>query len=280
MEETGGQRYFAYDSCRFKLLTAELKLAAQRDRFPAHFQNDEEGQREVRIEQSPKGHEDEVVEIPLRGNLERTIRISKSVSQDFREKFSELFHEFEDVFAWDHTELKGVDPEVCQHRIPLRMDARPVRMQRYRMNPNYAKKVKEEIDALLKAGFIAEVESSDWLFPIVVVPKKNGKIRVCVDFRKLNEQTIKDPFPLPFADTMLDQIAGAEMYSFADGYSGYNQISLAKEDREKTTFITEWGAFMYLVMPVWIMQCPSNISESHDDNFQRISSEIHGHICG
>ena len=216
----------------------------------------------MKIEQSPKGPEDEVVEIPLRGNLERTIRISKSVSEDFRDKFSELFHEFEDVFAWDHTELKGVDPEVCQHRIPLRMDARPVRMQRYRMNPNYAKKVKEEIDALLKAGFIAEVESSDWLFPIVVVPKKNGKIRVCVDFRKLNEQTIKDPFPLPFADTMLDQIAGAEMYSFADGYSGYNQISLAKEDREKTTFITEWGAFMYMVMPFGLCNAPATFQRA------------------
>ena len=90
-----------------------------------------------------------------------------------------------------------------------------------------------------------------------MVPKKNGKIRVCVDFRKLNEQTIKDPFPLPFADTMLDQIAGVEMYSFADGYSGYNQISLAKEDREKTTFITEWGAFMYLVMPFGLCNAPA-----------------------
>ncbi|MCO5550293.1 hypothetical protein L7F22_003775 [Adiantum nelumboides] len=86
------------------------------------------------------------------------------------------------------------------------------------MNPNYAKKVKEEIDNLMKTGFITEVESSDWLFPIVVVPKKNGKLRVCVDYRKLNAQTIKDPFPLPFTDMMLDEIVGHEMYSFLDGY--------------------------------------------------------------
>ena len=65
------------------------------------------------------------------------------------------------------------------------------------MNPNYAKKVKEDIDNLLKAGFIAEVESSDWLFPIAVVRKKNGKLRVCMVDRKLNAQTIKDLFPLP-----------------------------------------------------------------------------------
>ncbi|MCO5557383.1 hypothetical protein L7F22_010946 [Adiantum nelumboides] len=117
------------------------------------------------------------------------------------------------------------------------------------MNPNYAKKVKEEIDNLLKAGFITEVEISDWLFPIVVVPKKNGKLRVCVDYRMLNTQTIKDPFPLSFADMMLDEIAGHEMYSFMDGYSGYNQLKIALEDREKTIFITEWEVFMYSVMP-------------------------------
>ena len=76
------------------------------------------------------------------------------------------------MFARDHIELKEVDPSVCQHKVFLRMDAKPVRMQRYRLNPNYAKKVKEKINALLKARFILEVESSDWLFPIVVVTEK------------------------------------------------------------------------------------------------------------
>ena len=178
-----------------------------------------------------------MVEVPV-DSEQRTIRINKQLSEQMKENLKALFLEYKDVFAWDHTKLKGIDPRVCPHGIPLKMDARPVRMQRYRMNPNYAAKVKEEINALLKAGFITEVESTDWLFPIVVVPKKNGKLRICVDFRKLNEQTIKDPFPLPFTDTMLDQVVGYEMYSFLDGYNGYNQISLAEEDREKTSFIT------------------------------------------
>ncbi|MCO5567648.1 hypothetical protein L7F22_021342 [Adiantum nelumboides] len=125
------------------------------------------------------------------------------------------------------------------------------------MNPNYAKNVKEGIDNLLKAGFITEVESSDWLFPIVVVPKKNGKLRVCVDYRKLNAHTIKNPFPLPFSDMMLDEITRHEMYNFMDGCKGYNQLKITPEDKEKTTFIIEWGAFMYLVMPFGLCNAPA-----------------------
>ncbi|MCO5608877.1 hypothetical protein L7F22_063095 [Adiantum nelumboides] len=177
------------------------------------------------------------------------IKINKLLKKELKDKAWNLFLKFKDVFAWEQSDLKGVDPEVCQHTIPLKPDARPVRLQRYRMNPNYAKKVKEEIDNLLKAGFITKVASSDWIFPIVVVPKKNGKLRVCVDYRKLNAQTVKDSFPLPFTDMMLDDIAGHEMYSFMDGYSGYNQLKIAPKDRSKTTFIAKWGAFMFLVMP-------------------------------
>ena len=81
------------------------------------------------------------------------------VKVKFKEELARLFDEYKDVFSWDHSELKGVDPAVCHHRIPPIPNARPIKMQRYRMNPNYAKKVKEEINNLLKAGFIVEVES-------------------------------------------------------------------------------------------------------------------------
>ena len=239
-------------------MSAELKLATQHEAFPAHFKHQEEGIRHISRMVSLEGAGEEVEELRLSEEEDsRTVKINKDLPDSLKQELLQLFKEYKDVFAWDHTELKGIDPRVCQHKIPLKMDARPVRMQRYRMNPNYAKRVKEEIDALLKAGFIAEVESSDCIFPIVVVPKKNGKLRICVDFRKLNEQTIKDPFPIPFTDTMLDQVAGYEMYSFVDGYSGYNQVSLAPEDREKTTFITEWGAFYYLVMPFGLCNAPA-----------------------
>ena len=91
---------------------------------------------------------------------------------------------------------------------------KPVQERRYRLNPNYAIKVKEEINKLLKVGFIRSVKKETWLTPIVVVPKKNGKIRVCVDYRKLNATIVIDAFPLPFIDGVLDAVAGHEIYSF------------------------------------------------------------------
>ena len=134
------------------------------------------------------------------------------------------------------------------------------------MNPNYARQVKEEIDRLLAVGFIYPIEKANWLSPIVIVPKKNGKLRVCVDYRKLNAATVSDPFPIPFTNLMLDAVAGHEMYSFLDGFSGYNQVRMAPEDREKIAFITEWGAFASNVMMFGLKNAPAT--------FQRMVQEI------
>ena len=83
---------------------------------------------------------------------------------------------------------------------------------------------------------------------IVVVPKKNGKIWVCVDYQKRNAATVIDAFPLPFTDGILDVVVGHEMYSFLDGFSGYNQVRMHPDDQEKTTFVTKWGVFVGVVM--------------------------------
>ena len=98
------------------------------------------------------------------------------------------------------------------------------------MNPNYVVHVKEEIDKLLKIGFIRPVKKAIWLSPIVVVLKKNGKIWVLVDYRKFNVVTLTDAFPLPFTNGVLDAVIGHEMYSFLDDLSGYNQIRIHPDD--------------------------------------------------
>jgi len=118
------------------------------------------------------------------------------------------------------------------------------------MNPNYVQRVKEGLDKLLDAQFIFPIKTTQWLSPLVIVPKKNGKLNIYVDYRKLNSQTKKDPFPLPFLDLVLDIVVRHEMYSFMDGYSCYNQVKMVKKDKEKTSFIFEWGAYAYNVMPL------------------------------
>lgn len=118
--------------------------------------------------------------------------------------------------------MRGLDSQFYQHRIHLKLDAIYSHQQRYRMNPHMAKQVKDELDRLLQVGFIAPIENPNWISPIVIVPKKNKKLWICVDYRKLNAATIPDPFPLPYMDSMLDEVAGHEIYSFMDGFSAYN----------------------------------------------------------
>ncbi len=107
------------------------------------------------------------------------------------------------------------------------------------MNPNYALKMKENLDKLLDVGFIYPIRTTQWLFPLVVVPKKNGKLWICLDYHKLNAQTKKDPFPLPLLGLVLNFMVGHEMYYFMGGYSNYNQVKMVEKDKEKTTFILE-----------------------------------------
>ena len=102
---------------------------------------------------------------------------------------------------------------------------------------------------LLAAGFIKPIQHPRWLSNIVPVKKKNGQIRCCVDFRNLNKTCPKDEFPLPNMDLLIDPAAGNALFSFMDGFSGYNQIKMAPKDVEKTAFRTPMGNFYYTVMP-------------------------------
>ena len=102
---------------------------------------------------------------------------------------------------------------------------------------------------MLAAGFIKPIQHPRWLSNIVPVKKKNSQIRCCVDFRNLNKACPKDEFPLPNIDLLIDSAAGSSMFSFMDGFSGYNQIKIAPKDAEKTAFRTPMGNFYYIVMP-------------------------------
>ena len=110
-------------------------------------------------------------------------------------------------------------------------------------------KIKEEVKKQLDARFLKMAKYSEWVANIIPVPKKDGKVRMYIDYIDLNRASPKDKFPLPHIDTLVDNTAKNSRFSFMDGFSGYNQIRMTPEDREKTVFVTMWGTFCYKVMP-------------------------------
>ncbi|MCO5610677.1 hypothetical protein L7F22_064918 [Adiantum nelumboides] len=125
-----------------------------------------------------------------------------------------------------------------------------------------------EVRKLLNAGLIYLIEDSEWVSSIVLTPKKNGKWRVCVDYKPLNAATKRDHFPLPFQDEILNEVEGYERYTMCDGYSGYFQIRIAEEDQKKTTFVTPWGCFAYRVMPFGLTNALATFQRFVTDDFQ------------
>ena len=135
--------------------------------------------------------------------------------------------------------------------------------------------VRDEVLKLLQAGFIYPLSDSTWVSPTQVVPNKSGvttvsnekgeeipthlttSLRVCIDYKRLNEVTRKDHFPLPFMDQLLKRISGHPFYCFLDGYSGYFQIKIVVEDQEKTTFTCPFGTYAYRRMPFSLCNAPT-----------------------
>ena len=171
------------------------------------------------------------------------IKIVSSLSLNERSGLIDLLRSYLDVFTWSYEDMPGLDPTIVQHNPPILLKARPVKQKLKRLHPRWSLQVKEEIQKQLIFGFISVVQYPEWLANVVPVPKKDGKVRVCVDFRDLNKASPKDDFPLPHIDMLVDSTAGHPMLSFMDGFSWYNQILMAPEDVERTSFITEWGTY-------------------------------------
>ncbi|XP_061945039.1 uncharacterized protein LOC133669048 [Populus nigra] len=179
----------------------------------------------------------------------RELKIGTLITTEERCSLTALLQEYTDVFAWSYADMPGLDIDIVVHRVPLIEGCKPVKQKLRRTRPDILLKVKAEIEKQWDAGFLEVIKYPQWVSNIVVVPKKDDKIRVCVDFRDLNKASPKDDFPLPHIDVLVDNAAKSSTYSFMDGFSGYNQIKMAEEDKEKTTFVTPWGTFCYKVMP-------------------------------
>ncbi|GJS62577.1 hypothetical protein Tco_0657361 [Tanacetum coccineum] len=211
---------------------------------------------------------------PLPDNLEYVfleepsflpVIISSQLSKEKKNRLISVLKKHKQAFAWKTTDIPGICPSFCKHKIQLLDDKKPVVQKQRRLNPNMQEVVKKEIMKLLDTGIIYPIADSPWVSPIHCVPKKGGITvvtnendelvptrtitgwRVCIDYRKLNEATAKDHFPLPFMDQMLERLAGNKYFCFLDGFSGYFQIPIDPNDQEKTTFTCPFGTYAYRI---------------------------------
>nr|GEW25493.1 reverse transcriptase domain-containing protein [Tanacetum cinerariifolium] len=178
------------------------------------------------------------------------------------------------AIAWKLTDIRGIDPEFCSHEILLEEDFSPKVQSQRRVNPKIHDVIKKEVKKLLDARLIYPISDSTWVIPLHRVPKKEGMTvikndenelvptrlvtswRVCIVYRKLNEATRKDHFPLSFMDQMLERLVGNEYYCFLDGFSNYFYIPIDPKDQEKTTFTCPYGTFAYKCMPFGLCNAP------------------------
>ncbi|GJT89674.1 reverse transcriptase domain-containing protein [Tanacetum coccineum] len=201
--------------------------------------------------------------------------ISALLEQNEKERLVSVLKNHKEAFAWKTFDIPGISPSFCKHKINFEDDVKPVIQRQHRLNPNMKEVVKKEIIKLLDAGIIYAIEDSPWVSPMHCVPKKGGMIvvtnednelvptrtvtgwRVCIDYRKLNEATRKDHFPLPFIDQMLERLAGNKFFCFLDGFSRYFQIPIEPADQEKTTFTCPYGTYAYKRMPFGLCNAPA-----------------------
>ncbi|WJX67949.1 hypothetical protein P8452_52368 [Trifolium repens] len=190
------------------------------------------------LNETPKMQaQDPLEEIDI-GNdsVKRPTYISANIGPDLKGKLVLLLKEFSDCFARDYNEMPGLSREMVELKLPIKAGKKPVKQLPRRFAPEIMSKIKEEIERLRKSKFIRASRYVEWLANIVPVIKKNGTLRVCIDFRDLNNATPKDEYAMPVAEMLVDSAAGFEFLSMLDGYSGYNQIFIAEEDVSKTAF--------------------------------------------
>ncbi|KAL2249921.1 UNVERIFIED_CONTAM: Retrovirus-related Pol polyprotein from transposon opus [Sesamum indicum] len=193
----------------------------------------------------PVGHKE--VEL-IQGDPTKTTKIGTNLGQ-FEGIMITFLRSNVDMFAWDPSDFRGINPEVIVHRLNVDPSMRPVQQKKRTFGGEKNAIIEGEVNKLLRAGYVSEVQYTDWLANVVVVPKPGGKWRMCTDFTDLNKACPKDPYPLPRIDVLVDSTAGYKTFSMMDAYQGYHQIYMAPEDRIKTSFVTDRGIFCYNVMP-------------------------------
>ena len=176
-----------------------------------------------------------------------------------------LLKDFADVFQ---TPPPGLPPKrAVDHKIELVPGAEPPSRPTYKMSYKELDELKSQLDELLKQGYI-KPSVSPYGAPVLFVKKKDGKLRMCLDYRALNAQTIKNKYPLPRVDELFDRLQGAKCFSKLDLKNGYHLIRIAEEDVHKTAFRTRYGHYEFLVMPFGLTNAPATFQRLMNDIFR------------
>jgi hypothetical protein len=165
-----------------------------------------------------------------------------------------IVSEYLDVFPPDITSL--LREREIEFSIDLIPEAEPVYVAPYRMSPLELKELKSQLEEHIQKHFIRP-SVSPWGAPVLLVKKKDGSMRLCVVYRQLNKVTIKNKYPIPRIDDILDQLKGASVFSKIDLRSGYHQICIKSSDVSKTAFRTRYRHYEFLVMPFGVTNAPT-----------------------
>ncbi|GJZ79318.1 reverse transcriptase domain-containing protein [Tanacetum coccineum] len=233
----------------------------------------------------------------LEGDDKLPVIIAKNLKDEDKTALIKVLKSHKHAIAWKISDIKGIDPQFCTHKILMEENAKPVVQHQRRVNPKIHEVIKQEVIKLLDAGLIYPIFDSPWVSPVHCVPKKGGITmvkneeneliptrlvtgwRVCIDYRKLNDATRKDHFPLPFMDQMLERLARNEYYCFLDGFSGYFQIPIDPLDQEKTTF-TLGGHLPIVACLLGFCNAPSKFPKGivaiFHDMIEKNQGSIHG----
>ncbi|GJW29604.1 hypothetical protein Tco_0046479 [Tanacetum coccineum] len=174
-------------------------------------------------------------------NLEypkQTVMIGSTLTEEGRNKLCNLLQQNLDIYAWKPANMTGVPRHIAEHRLNIREGCSPVRQKKRGQAADRNQAIQEEVGKLVAAGIMKEVQYHDWLSNPVMVKKHDDSWRMCVNFKDLNKACPKDGYPLPEIDWKVESLCGFPFKCFLVTYKGYHQIQMAKEDEEKTAFIT------------------------------------------
>jgi hypothetical protein len=190
----------------------------------------------------------------------QTVVISEELTSRDEEKLISYLSRNKDVFAWSALDLIRVSRTIIEHSLGINPSVRPKKQWLRKMSDEKTEAAKAKVHRLLEANFIEPIAYPTWLANMVMVQKKSGKWRMCIDFTSLNKACPKENFPLPRIDKIVDSAAGCEVMSLLDRFSGYHQIYMKEEDKASTSFITPFGTYCFIRTPEGLKNAGSTFS--------------------